>query len=137
MINHHNSAKQLGISIAHVIRKWWFSKLYLAFLSKVFTFHLLQIPPPAGTFVYPLADGRVSLPPLQSVILLYLLPEPRCHTWSDFLSLSIHFVSPNCVGLCNLLIHFQENTRKHSLFKIQSHLNNKQLVSSRQSLFLN
>ncbi|EGV95032.1 Golgin subfamily A member 7 [Cricetulus griseus] len=63
--------------------------------------HYEKIPPPAGTFVYPLANGKVSLPPLQSVILLYLLPEPRCHTWSDFLSLSIHFVSPNCVGLCN------------------------------------
>nr|XP_044987083.1 golgin subfamily A member 7 isoform X1 [Jaculus jaculus]XP_044987084.1 golgin subfamily A member 7 isoform X1 [Jaculus jaculus] len=41
--------------------------------------HYEKIPPPAGTLVCPLADGRVSLPPLQSIIPLYLLPEPRCH----------------------------------------------------------
>ncbi|XP_048648810.1 golgin subfamily A member 7 isoform X3 [Marmota marmota marmota] len=42
--------------------------------------HYEKIPHPAGTLIYPLADHRVSLPPLQSIIPLYLLPEPRwCH----------------------------------------------------------
>ncbi|XP_011816056.1 PREDICTED: golgin subfamily A member 7 isoform X2 [Colobus angolensis palliatus] len=41
--------------------------------------HYEKIPLPAGPLMYPLADRRVSLPPLQSIIPFYLLPEPRCH----------------------------------------------------------
>nr|XP_020731934.1 golgin subfamily A member 7 isoform X2 [Odocoileus virginianus texanus] len=43
--------------------------------------HYEKIPPPAGTLTCPPADRRVSpLPPLQSIIPSYLLPEPRCHS---------------------------------------------------------
>lgn len=45
-------------------------------------------------------------------------------------------LSPNCVGLCDLLICFQENKGSSSLFKIQSHLKHRLLVSPSQSRFL-
>ncbi|XP_026926970.1 golgin subfamily A member 7 isoform X1 [Acinonyx jubatus] len=79
--------------------------------------HYEKIPPPAGTLIYPLADRRVSptsSPEHHSFVSAARATVPftprtnflKFHTWSGLWSLSIHFVSPNCVGLCNLLISF-------------------------------